>query len=313
LPDPVIFFFVLGLVARLAKSDLRVPQALYEALAIYLLIAIGLKGGVELAAHPAGGLAPKLAAALAMGFILPVLAFVALRYAGHLKRVDAAAIAGHYGSVSVVTFAVGGAWLSERGIAYEAYMPVFVAVLELPGIIVGILIARIGDPGGRTAWGRVAHEVLLGKGVVLLAGALAIGWLAGPERIAPLKPFFYDLFKGVLAIFLLEMGIVVAHHVRELKRAGPFLALFAIVAPVAFGAIGAATGAAMGLSLGGTTLLAVLAASASYIAAPATMRIALPEANPALSLGAVLGVTFPWNVLAGIPLCHVFAQHFTGN
>lgn len=306
LPDPLVLFFLLGLAARLLRSDLKVPEALYEALALYLLLAIGLKGGVELASHPLDGLGAQVAGSLALGFATPVVAFAVLRFAGRLPVADSASIAGHYGSVSVVTFAVATGWLASRGIAHEPYMALFVALLEVPGILVGIALARLHAPG-RVAWGRLAHEVFLGKGIVLLIGGLAIGWAAGPERFAALKPLFVDLFKGVLAIFLLEMGLVVASQLRDLRRGGAFLPAFAIAAPVAFGAAGAWAGTALGLSVGGAAILATLAASASYIAAPTAMRIAIPEASPALSLTAALGITFPFNIIVGIPLYHRIA------
>ena len=311
LPDPVVLFFLLGLVARLARSDLRVPEPLYEALALYLLIAIGLKGGVELAKHPLAALAPQVGGIAALGVATTLAAFAVLRGIGRLARPDAASIAGHYGSVSVVTFAVGLSWLATRGIAHESYMALFVAILEVPGIVVGIALARTGG-GKRVAWGRLAHEVLLGKGIVLLVGGLAIGWIAGPEGAKSLQPLFGDLFKGVLAIFLLEMGLVVGRQAGDLRRAGVFLPLFAIAAPLAFGTVGAWAGHQLGFSPGGATIVATLAASASYIAAPTAMRIAIPEASQALSLVAVLGVTFPFNIAVGIPLYHRIAVAFAG-
>ncbi len=311
LPDPLVLFFLLGLLARLLRSDLKVPEALYEALALYLLLAIGLKGGVELASHPLGGLGAKIAGVLALGFTIPVVAYAALRGVGRLPVADSASIAGHYGSVSVVTFAVATGWLASRGIAHEPYMALFVALLEAPGILVGIAIARLHAPG-RVAWGRLAHEVFLGKGIVLLIGGLAIGWAAGPAQFAPLKPLFSDLFKGVLAFFLLEMGLVVGSQLGELKRAGVFLPAFALAAPVAFGAVGAWAGTMLGFTPGGAAIVATLAASASYIAAPTAMRIAIPEASPALSLTAALGVTFPFNLFVGIPLYHRFAAAAAG-
>jgi len=311
LPDPVVLFFLLGLAARLARSDLRIPEPLYEALSLYLLIAIGLKGGVELARHPLGALAPQVAGIVALGVVTTLLAFAALRGLGRLARADASSIAGHYGSVSVVTFAVAVSWLAARGIAHESYMAVFVAVLEVPGIVVGIALARTGG-SARVAWGKLAHEVLLGRGIVLLVGGLAIGWVAGPEGAKPLQPMFGDLFKGVLAFFLLEMGIVVGRQAGDLRRAGFFLPAFAIAAPLAFGLLGAWAAHRLGFSPGGATIVATLAASASYIAAPTAMRIAIPEASPALSLAAVLGVTFPFNITIGIPLYHRMAVALAG-
>ena len=305
--DPVVLFFVLGVVARLAKSDLRLPEALYETLSIYLLLAIGLKGGVELAKHPISTVAPQAMAIVVMGLLLPLLAYPILRFLGRLNNFDAAAIAAHYGSVSVVTFAVGLAFVTKRGVTYEEYMPLFVALLEVPGIVVGILLARLHTL--RTVrWGELAHEIMLGKSVVLLVGGLGIGWLAGPQGIDPMRGLFFDLFKGVLALFLLEMGLVAASRLGDLKRSGPFLIGFGILIPVVFSFIGAGLGTLIGLSLGGTTLLAVLAASASYIAAPAAIRIAIPEANPSLSIGVALGITFPFNLTLGIPLYFEIAK-----
>ena len=306
--DPIVYFFVLGLAARLLRSDLKLPGVLYESLTIYLLLAIGIKGGVELASHPAGPIGVQVAAALGMGTVLPLIAFPLLRYAGRFDSHNAGAIAAHYGSVSVVTFAVGLAYLAQRNVAYEAYMPLFVAVLEAPGIIVGILLGRMADSGREARWPLLLREVLLGKSIVLLLGGLLIGWLAGPTAIAPVKPFFFDLFKGALCLFLLEMGLIVAARTGDLRKAGAFLLCFGILMPLLAGTIGATVGWLVQLSVGGTTLLATLAASASYIAAPAAVRIALPQANPGLSLAAALGVTFPFNITFGIPVYHAIAR-----
>lgn len=309
--DPIVLFFLLGVLARLLKSDLRLPEALYEGLSIYLLLAIGLKGGVELAQRALVPLLPQVTGVIALGFVLPLIAFPALRYLGRLKRVDAAAIAAHYGSVSMVTFAVALNYLADHSIAHEQYLPLFVVLLEVPGIIVGILLAKAGQ-GAQLRWGVLAHEVFLGRSVVLLTGGLLIGWIAGPEALAPQTKLFFDLFKGVLALFMLEMGLVAASRLRDLRANGPFLVVFGIVAPCAFALLGMGVGRFIGLSPGGAMLLATLAASASYIAAPAAMRIAVPEANPSLSIAAALGVTFPFNVLFGIPLYHRLAEALFG-
>ena len=305
--DPVILFFVLGLCARLLKSDLRLPEALYETLSIFLLLAIGLKGGIELAKQPLITLAPQAAVVIAMGFCLPFLVFPVLRWI-KLARADAASIAAHYGSVSVVTFAVATSYLTKHAVAYESYMPLFVALLEAPGIVAGILLARLGSQK-QVRWGQLGHEVLLGKSVVLLVGGIAIGFIAGPEGIVPIKILYVDAFKAVLALFLLEMGLVAGARLGDLKRAGFPLILFGVLVPLVFSVIGALLGKTIGLSVGGSALLATMAASASYIAAPTAMRIAVPEANPALSIGASLGVTFPFNITLGIPLYLALAQH----
>jgi len=259
--DPVVLFFVLGVVARLARSDLRLPEALYETLSVYLLLAIGLKGGAELARQSVAAIAPVAAAGIALSAALPLLAYPVV----------------------------------------EPQMAVLVALMEAPGIVVGILLAKRDDLGA-VGWGRLAHETLFGKAVYLLLGGLLIGAIAGPDGLAPVQPLFGDLFKGVLCLFLLEMGLVAGSRLAELRRAGPFLIAFGLCVPVVFGAIGLLVGRGLGLSVGGCAILATLCASASYIAAPTAMRIAVPQANPALSIGAALGVTFPFNVTLGVPL-----------
>lgn len=304
--DPVIFFFILGLFAGFAKADLRFPPAIYDLLSTLLLLTIGLKGGVELAKSPFAGLLPQVLLVLAMGFLLPLVVYPLTRIVGRLGREDGASIAAHYGSVSVATYAVGVSFLADRSVAYDSQLPLFLVLLEVPAIMVGILLAR--GLSNRAQWGALAHEVLLGKSIVLLVGGLLIGWAAGPVAIEPLAPLFFDLFKGVLALFLLEMGLIAASQAHALRQHGLFLVAFGVLMPVPMAAVGALLGWSMGLNTGGTTLLAVLAGSASYIAAPAAMRIAVPGANPSLSLTASLGVTFPFNIFVGIPLYYSFAE-----
>lgn len=300
--DPVVLFFVLGVAAGLMRSDLRLPSAVYDFVTMLLLLAIGLKGGVELSRQPLAALAPQMLAVVAMGLLLPLLAYPVLYYAGRLARADAASIAAHYGSVSVGTYAVVAAYLTSRGVAFEEYMPVFVVLLEVPAIVVGILLAR--GWSGQQEWGLLAREIFLGKGVVLLTGGLLIGWIAGADGVQPIGALFFDLFKGILALFLLEMGLIAVSQIGDLRRCGLFLAGFAIGFPLFAALIGGSLGWALGLSAGGTVVLATLAASASYIAVPAAMRMAVPQANPSLSLAAALGITFPFNILVGIPLYH---------
>jgi uncharacterized protein len=298
--DPVILFFLFGLIAGLLRSELRLPSAVYELVSMILLLSIGLKGGIELAKHPFHQLAPQSLAVMVMGFALPLVAYPVLRFVGRFKRADAASIAAHYGSVSVGTFAVASAYFSTRQIAFESHMPLLLAVLEIPAILVGILLARGWSRDVRV--GAVAREVFLGKGIVLLAGGLLIGWAAGPVGLMSVKPLFFDLFKGILALFLLEMGLITSAQFGGLKRHGVFLVLFGIGMPLFSAVVGTGLGYWLGLSMGGTAMLATLAASASYIAVPAAMRISVPEANPTLSLAASLGVSFPFNVLVGIPV-----------
>ena len=298
--DPLLAFFALGVLARSIGSDLSVPAALSESLTLVLLLAIGLKGGAELASQPAGELALPMLTVVAMGVGLSLLAFVVLSRLVRLPRVDAASVAAHYGSVSVGTFAVATAADASAGLKVEPYLPLFVVLLEAPAIVVGVLLAHQGDR--KRALRPVLREIFLGKSLVLLLGGTVIGVIAGKEGIAPIAPLFVSGFKAILALFLLEMGLVCANRLGALRQHGVRLALFAIGMPLVNAVIGVLLGRALGLSEGGTAMFAVLAASASYIAAPAAMRVAVPQANPTLSLAAALGVTFPFNVLIGIPL-----------
>lgn len=306
LVDPIILFFLLGLTAGVLRSELRLPAAVYEFVSMVLLLAIGLKGGVEMAKQPFAYLLPQILASIALGLLLPLVAYPVLRYAGRFKRADAASIAAHYGSVSVGTYAVAAAYFTDRQVAFEAHMPLLLAVLEVPAIVVGILLAR--GLSRQMRFGLLAHEIFLGKGVVLLIGGLLIGATAGPDGVTSITPFFFDLFKGILALFLLEMGLITATQFSSLRRYGVFLVVFGIAMPVFSAVVGATLGLFLGLSVGGTAMLATLAGSASYIAVPAAMRLSVPEANPTLSLAASLGVTFPFNVLLGIPLYYVLAE-----
>jgi len=304
--DPVILFFLLGLFAGLSRSELRLPAAIYEFVSILLLLAIGLKGGIELARQPFGNLLPQMLAVVTMGFLLPLVAFPVLRYAGRFKRADAASISAHYGSVSVGTYAVAAAYFATRQIAFEEHLPLLLVLLEVPAILVGIVLAR--GLSRQIRWGTVAHEVFLGKSIVLLIGGLLIGWAAGPDGLTSIEPLFFDLFKGILALFLLEMGLITATQVGSLRQHGPFLLVFGVAMPLFSAVVGTGLGLALGLSVAGTAMLATMAASASYIAVPAAMRISVPEANPTLSLAVSLGITFPFNVLVGIPIYHALAE-----
>jgi uncharacterized protein len=294
------------------KVDLRLPESVYEMLSIYLLAAIGLKGGIQLSANATDGLLPSLSGAMALGVIIPVVAYAVLRRLGRFGTADAAAIAAHYGSVSVVTYAVALTFLDLRGVAYESYTTVILVLLEIPAIIVGILIARLRTSKVAVDYSHLTREVMLNKSVYLLVGGLAIGFLTGSERAKAVEAVMVTPFKGILAFFLLEMGIVAARRLSDLRKAGAFLVCFGIAMPLFSGVLGAAMGAWTGLSLGGTLVLSVLAASASYIAAPAAMRLAVPEANPTYYLTASLGITFPFNVTVGIPIYYAMARAMHG-
>ncbi len=312
--DVVVLFFVLGVFARLVKSDLRLPEALYETLSIYLLLAIGLKGGLELSRQPLLVLLPQVLACLAMGFSIPFILFPALRWL-KLASADAASLAAHFGSVSVVTFAVASAALQRQGIPYESHAALWVAVLEAPGLAAGILLARWsaqGPSGAKTTrWRTLGHDVLFGKSVLLLLGGIAIGAFAGDAGIQPIKAVFIDPFKGVLALFLLELGLVAGGRLAEVRRFGAAVLVVGLGAPPLLAVLGAGVGLALGLSTGGVAILATLAASASYIAAPTAMRIAVPEANAALSITVALGITFPFNIVLGIPIYIQLARSLT--
>ncbi len=304
--DIVVCFYLLGVFAGLVRSDLRLPASLYDTLSMILLLAIGLKGGIELSKHSAGGLPLQLTTLVMLGALMTLLAFAALRWLASFDRNDAACIAAHYGSVSVGTFAVCIAFLDHAGVAYESHAAIFVVVMEMPAIAFGIMLAK----GLRrdAQWGQLAHEVFLNKGMLLMGGGLAIGALLGEAGTTSIKPLFFDLFKSVLALFLLEMGLITADRAADLKRCGLFLLGFGITMPVVGAGIGAIAGHWLGLSIGGIAILATLAASASYIAVPAAMRIAIPEARHGLAIATSLGITFPFNVTIGIPLYLKLAQ-----
>jgi uncharacterized protein len=315
--DAVVLFFILGVIARLGKSDLKLPQALYEALSVYLLLAIGLKGGIELHKQSLAAVLPQILACMALGALIPVLMTPVLKRLG-FSGVDSAVLAAHYGSVSVVTFAVASSYLQRQGVAFEAHAALWVAVMEAPGIVAGVFLARRElsrakalegkAPDAKGNWRELAHEVLFGKSVLLLVGGLAIGAVMGEAGLKPITPLFTDLFKGVLALFLLELGLVAGAQLGEVRRYGLRLLAVGIVSPLVLAVLGAALGKLLGLSTGGIAILATLAASASYIAAPTAMRMAVPQGNAGLSIAAALGITFPFNIVVGVPLYTWLAQ-----
>jgi hypothetical protein len=309
--SPAVLFFLLGVVAALVKTDLKFPEPLYAALTIYLLVAIGFKGGSAVAQAGLAAVWLPALGGLALGALLPLWCYPVLRR-GKLSGVDAASIAAHYGSVSAVTFLAVSNFLKAGGVAFEGYMAALLAVMESPAIIVGILLGRraMGSSGGgqKGGLGAVLHEAVLGRSVYLLLGGLLVGCLSGSRGYEATAPFFVAPFQGIVALFLLEMGFVAGRRAGDLRATGPFLIGFGLVMPLINGAAGALAGTMLGLSPGGTAVMATLAASASYIAAPAAMRLSLPDAKPALSLGAALAVTFPFNVTLGIPIYYEMAE-----
>lgn len=305
--SPMVLAFVLGIIATRIRSDLKIPEALYTSLSIYLLLAIGVKGGAELSATPLNVFWGPAAATIFLGCSIPLWSYAILRRFGRFSVADAAAIAAHYGSVSVVTFSAGQTFLENLRLPFEGFMPTLVALLEIPAIVIALLIARMRS-GQSGSWGRLMHELLTGRSILLLGGGLLIGLFSGKEGLNAVAPLFVDPFKGVLTIFLLEMGMVAAQRFDDLRKAGTFLIGFGIIMPIIHGMLGVSLGAFSGLSLAGSMLLGVMAASASYIAAPAAVRIALPQANPGYYLTAALAITFPFNLVIGIPLYYAFAE-----
>ena len=317
-----VLAFILGILAAVLRTDLRLPDPVYQAISIYLLFAIGLKGGAALReSNPADVIGP-ICAAIVLGVLIPIAAFWILRVLTPLGTVDRGAMAAHYGSTSLVTFTAALVFLDASATSYEGFMPTLLTVLEIPGIIVGLLLAnRAKTRSGRTdgpeprsgqPWSESLREVLAGRSILLLAGGLVIGFLSGPAGYARVEPLFGALFTGVLALFLLEMGAIVGRRGGDMRTAGPGLIAFALVFPVLAGTVGIAAGLLVGLSTGGAMILGVLCASASYIAAPAAVRLALPQANPGITLTASLGMTFPFNLVIGIPLYLVIATALAG-
>lgn len=299
--SPIVLAFLLGIIATLVKSDLKFPDQLYASLSIYLLLAIGMKGGVELTHTSLGEFWAPAVLTLFLGVCIPIWSYVILRKMGRFERADAAAIAAHYGSVSAVTFLASLNFLESAGESSEGFMPTLVAILEIPAIVVALLIAKTRI-GGAGSFSNAMHEVIAGKSILLLLGGLVIGVLAGEQGFEKVKPFFVDPFAGALTLFLLELGMITARRLRELKKVGLFLIGFGIIVPVLHAILAIALATAIGMSVGGSFVLGILAASASYIAAPAAVRIALPEANPSYYLTASLAITFPFNLTIGIPL-----------
>lgn len=311
--SPIILSFALGLAAAWARSDLTIPEAVAKGMSIYLLFAIGFKGGASVASH---GVDAKLLATVGAGIILsfglPFIAFALLKLMTNLPRIDAAAVAAHYGSISIVTFVAATSVLEGRMIDAEGYMVAVAAAMEAPAILSALwLVARGGS--GRKMDPDLMREIMLNGSIVLLVGAFAIGMITGEKGLAEIAPFIVTPFKGVLCLFLLDMGLIAGRGLRQAKGLiNMRLVAFGIAMPIIGSMLGLAFGLVIGLGVGGIVLLMVLSASASYIAVPAAMRVALPEANPTVYLTLSLGITFPFNLTLGIPLYLTVAQMVTG-
>jgi hypothetical protein len=319
--SPMTLSFCLGAFARFAKSELTVPKDTYAAISLFLLFAIGFKGGHELSHAAFASLLAPGAVTILLGIITPLTAYAILRGVGRLPVADSAGVAAHYGSVSAVTFIASQTFVSEMILTHpglpplEGYLPTLVALMESPGIHVALALGVfLGSRTRDRSTASLLHEIVTGRTMVLLVGGLVIGSLMGNknwEAIAPLFDPAGGVFKGLLCIFLLEMGMSAAARFGEIKRVGWFMVAFGVTVPLLHAAIAIPLGHASGLSLGGTAVLATMAASASYIAAPPAVRATLPDANPAYYLTLALAITFPFNILFGIPLYfHVTEMYF---
>ena len=298
--SPAVLAFILGALAVRLKSDLSFPESVTSLLSTYLLLAIGLKGGLRLREAALDDLLLPIVGTVALGIVTPAITYWVARKFLRRTPSDSAALAAHYGSVSAVTFTAAETFVKNAGTLGEDYLAALVAVLEVPGIVVALLIAS--RVLGKSTIKSAVHEVVTGRSVVLLIGGLVIGFVASEKSTALVEPLFVDLFAGVLVLFLLDLGVMAGSRLDAIRAASAKLVVFAIALPVLFGFLGVVVGTAAGLSVGGVTVLATMAASASYIAAPAAVRIGMPEADGGLALGAALGITFPFNLVVGIPL-----------
>jgi uncharacterized protein len=324
LSAPVLFFF-LGILGVLVGSDLEIPSPLPKLFSLYLLLAIGFKGGMELA-HSGLGLQVLLTigAAVAMSLLVPLTSFLFLRL--RLDGYNAAAIAASYGSISAVTFITAESFLNVLEVNFDGFMVAALALMESPAIVVGVILARLSTPaeeaesagdqengGGSLRWREILQEAFLNGSVYLLIGSLVIGYVVAafsPAGLEKMDPFTEKLFYGALCFFLLDMGIVAAQRLRDLRQTGAFLIGFSLLAPPVHALVGLLVSVLLGLSQGNTLLFMVLCASASYIAVPAAMRMTVPQANPSLYISTALGLTFPFNVVVGIPLYMALTRHF---
>jgi len=302
--DPAILFFIFGVLAGAVKSNLEIPQPISRFLALYLLMALGLKGGFALA-HSGftAQVANSLGCAVLLAVVVPLLGYCLLRQV--LSGFDAAAVAATYGSVSAVTFVTAVQTLENQQVAFGGYMSAAMALMESPAIIVAIVFAnalRSSPRGAGVSLGKILHESFTDGAQLLLLGAMLIGFLSGDAGKAAMQPFSGDLFKGMLAFFLLDMGLLTARSLPQVRGKSPWLLAYAVLGPLAHASLALGLCALLDIPAGDAILLMVLAASASYIAVPAVMRYAIPEANPSLYFGLSLGITFPLNILFGIPL-----------
>lgn len=314
LVSPITLAFLMGVVATLIRSDLEIPEPVLKIFAIFLLLSIGLQGGRELADVRFQDIAGAIGVTIVLVVLLPSLAFLVARRLGRFDPANAAGIAALYGSVSSVTYLAAQTFAQTQGTPAEGFLAALVALMEW-GILVALFIGRMAmarTGGGPGNLGAIVGETLRGRGLVLLVGGMIMGYLVGETNFKRIEPFFVDLFRGVLVLFLLEMGMTAARQLREFAKVGPFMVAFGVLVPILFGAIGTLLGTLAGLSVGGAFVLGAVAASASYIDAPAAVRASLPTANPSIYLTSSLAITFPFNLVVGLPIYYAMALFWQG-
>lgn len=308
LTNPAVLCFLIGAVAAYLKSNLRVPPQVFETISMYLLFSIGLKGGIALDKTSIDVIIYPTLATLSMGVITPILAYAIAKKLGKLTVVDAAAVAAHYGSVSAVTFMAALSFADSAGISHEGYLTALLVLLEIPGIVIALSLAKMADKKSTMTLDKVVIEALTGKSVILLVGGLLVGMFADPAGVEKISIVFIGPFQGVLAFFLLELGVVAALRLKEVRQSLPFMLGYGIAVPLMFSVLAMFAGHFAGLDQGSLAVFITMVASASYIAAPAAVRMALPEANPAIYLTTSISITLPFNITVGIPLYFAMAK-----
>ena len=308
--SPAVLAFVLGVIAVSVKSDLKIPEQVYGIISIYLLFAIGLKGGFDLAKSSLTEFGIAAIVAVIMGALIPLMSYVVLRRFVGLDRANAIALGIHYGAVSAVTLSASITFLDEVGETFEGFMPTMYVIMELPAVAVGLILASAKLGGDKRDVGAVIRAAFTGKSFLLLGGGVLIGFLSGDLGERQVGPLFIDLFSGILVLFLLEMGTLVGARLGELRTMGLPLFGFGVVMPLLFGTLAIALSALVGLSVGGAMIMGTLAASASYITAPTIVQTNIPDANPGLYLTSALVITFPFNIIIGLPIYYEVARFF---
>ena len=300
--DPVVIFFLMGIFSRLINVSLSIHNTIYDTISIYLLLAIGLKGGYELNQVKDFSLLLPSVGAIAVGILVPAIAYLISNKLSRFSREDAVALAAHYGAASAVTFAVVINYLEDNGFKHEGFFTVFLVIIEITGILTAFCFLHFKSSNLKTSLKKILHDVLLNKSIYLMLMGIFVGWISSVKGFGHVKIVFFDLFKGILCFFMLEMGLVCGQQFQKIRERKAFIVLFGIGMPLLSGFLGIAIGKLTGLSMAGATILATISASASYIAAPVVTKSVIPQANLSVPLACALGVTFPFNVLIGIPI-----------